>query len=69
MKPIKNKRVYTFKKGDTGNLDGIYEIMGLFIGGVEPWWEPIPDFENPNGPPSGETFQIQRDITIEVIER
>jgi hypothetical protein len=79
-KPIKNKQVFSFKKGELRRLDSIYMVNGLccYTGGAwNPWWEPVNDTgssgnvaeEKDATHSSGEIVRITRDITIEIIER
>lgn len=61
MKPIKSKEVYTFKKGQVLHLDQIYLIQGLCDGD---WYD-----QDIDGEDAGESVIINRDITIEIIEK
>lgn len=60
---------YTFRKGQTLQLDWIYTIQGLAGGD---WWtaeDPGTPGQSPFGRTGGETITITRDITIKVIAK
>lgn len=58
-KPVKSRNLYKLKKGMKGDLDAIYNVLGLAGGD---WWE------HEGGDPDSDRFVVVKDVEFEVIE-